>query len=769
VTADSVNGSPRVIGERVPRHEDARLLRGLGHFADDVDRAGQVHLRVVRSSVAHARITEIKTAAARAVPGVLCVITAADLGDLPPIPLRKPRGDEPAGVLQSVLARHEVRYVGEPVAAVVAEDPYLAEDAAELVEVGYLDLPVVLDPHTAEVAQTIEVGYGDVEAGFARAAHVVEIDVEVGRHAAVPLEPRGLVAEYDAGADRLEIWGATKVPVFNRSVIAAMLAMPENRIRLRAMDAGGGFGARGEFYPEDLLVPWLARHLRRPVKWTEDRAENLVALNHSRQQVHRISAAFDADGTLLALADRIIHDNGAYLRTHGVMVPELTVTMLPGPYRVRAFDARIDVVLTNKTPCGTYRAPGRYEGTFAREHLFDVAADRLGIDRADLRRRNLLTPAEIPHRRALNALGTEMVLDAGDYPALFENALAHTASWLDECRELRAAGHTVGYGFAVFMEKSGLGPHETADVIVDPDGSVRVHSGGTSLGQGIETVMAQIAAEQLHVPDGVVTVINGDTELQPFGGGSWASRSTVVAGSAVQVAARAVVDRAATVASRMLEVDIGELRLAAGRFSVVGSPDSAVSWGEIAAACRPGSPFLAADEEPGLSARRRFEIDHMTYPYGVHVALVEIDGGTGQVHVRRYLVAYEVGKAINPMLVEGQLIGGVAQGLGGATLEEFRYDESGQPQATTFMDYLMPTAAEVPHRVETIVTEDAPSPDNPLGTKGAGEGGITAVGAAMANAVRDALGVERAIDALPLNPQRIAGIAASRDGAVSPL
>lgn len=747
-----------MIGERVPRHEDGRLLRGRGRFADDVERAGQVHLRVVRSPVAHARIAGVRTEAARAVPGVLAVVTAADLAGMPPIPLRRPRGDEPADARQPVLAADEVRYVGEPVAAVVADDPYLAEDAAELVDVDYEDLPVVLDADAAEPAYTMRVGYGDVPAAFARAATVVELEVAVGRHAAVPLEPRGLLAEYDAGADLLRLWGATKVPVFNRSVIAAALGMPEHRVHLPAMDAGGGFGARGECYPEDLLVPWLARRLGRPVKWTEDRAENLVALNHSRQQVHRLRAAFDADGTLLALADRIVHDNGAYLRTHGVMVPELTVTMLPGPYRVPAYDAVVDVALTNKTPCGTYRAPGRYEGTFAREHLLDVAADRLGVDRLDLRRRNLLTPAEIPHHRPLSALDTDMVLDAGDYPALFERALAHTRPWLSDRDERRAAGRTAGYGVAVFLEKSGLGPHETADVIVADDGSVRVHSGGTSLGQGIETVMAQIAAEHLCVADTAVTVINGDTDLQPLGVGSWASRSTVVLGGAVRSAALAVVERGRELAARMLEADPSDLCLADGGFGVVGSPGSAVSWAEVARAGRPGSRYLGADEEPGLSARRRFEVAHMTYPYGVHVALVDVDRGTGRVEVPRYLVAYEVGRAVNPTLVEGQLIGGVAQGLGGATLEEFRYDESGQPQATTFMDYLMPTAAEVPRLVETIVTEDAPSPGNPLGAKGAGEGGITAVGAVVANAVRDALGIEGGVGALPLTPDRIASL-----------
>ncbi|MGH3435066.1 MAG: xanthine dehydrogenase family protein molybdopterin-binding subunit [Sciscionella sp.] len=746
---------PRGVGSRVPRHEDHRLLSGRGRFADDVDRIGQAHVRIVRATVAHAAITKVDASAALALRGVLAVITGADTAGLPPIPIRIPRGDEPEGCLQPVLAGSEVHYVGEPVAVVVAEDPYLAEDAAELVSVEYSDLPVTIDATAARPVASIEVGYGEVDGAFAAAAHVVSAEVAVGRHAAVPMEPRGLVAEYEDATGSLQVWGATKVPVFNRNVIASMLDMPASQVHLHAMDAGGGFGARGEFYPEDLLIPWLAQRLRRPVKWTEDRAENLVALNHSRQQRHRIAAAFDADAVLLALRDEIVHDNGAYLRTHGLLVPELTVSMLPGPYRVPAYHARIDIALTNKTPCGTYRAPGRYEGTFAREHLFDVAADRMGIDRAELRYRNLLTPKEIPHVRPLRALGTDIVLDAGDYPGLLHCALRRAQPWRGEATKARAQGRTVGFGFAMFLEKSGLGPHETADVIVEPDGAIRVHSGGTSLGQGIETVLAQIAAQRLDVPDARVHVVNGDTDLQPFGLGSWASRSTVLAGNAVDMAATAVLRRARSVAAMMLGAEESLVESVAGRFFAAGHPQRSVSLAEVSGACAPGSRYLQDGVAPGLAARRVFTVDHMTYPYGVHVALVEVDRGTGHVTVLRYLVAYEVGRAINPTLVEGQLVGGVAQGLGGAVYESFEYDEQGQPLATTFMDYLMPTAAEVPPWVDTLVTEDAPSPDNPLGVKGAGEGGVTAAGATLANAVRDALGMAGDIGQLPLSPHRI--------------
>lgn len=749
----------QVVGTRTARHEDDRLVRGRGRFADDVDRVGQLHVRVVRSTVAHAEILALDTSAARAVPGVVAVLTGTDLADLPPIPIRLPRGDEPDGCLQRVLPTDAVRYVGEPVAAVVAADPYLAEDAAELVDVQYRELPVTVEATAAEPETSIAAEFGDVDAAFGSAAQVVELELDVGRHAAVPLEPRGLVAEHEPATGDLRVWGATKVPVFNRNVIARMLGMREEQVHLHAMDTGGGFGARGEFYPEDLLVPYLARSLRRPVKWTEDRAENLVALNHSRQQRHRVAAAFDDDARILALRDHVVHDNGAYLRTHGLLVPELTIGMLPGPYRIPAYRAALDVVLTNKTPCGTYRAPGRYEGTFAREHLLDVAADRLGVDRAEIRRRNLLTSGEIPHVRPLRALGTDVVLDAGDYPALLDTALARTSSWREEAQRLRAQGRAVGFGFAVFLEKSGLGPHETADVLVEPSGRVRVHTGGTSLGQGIETAMAQIAAHRLGVRDTDVRVINGDTDLQPFGLGSWASRSTVLSGNAVDLAAAAVLDRAREVAARMLGVADAAIEHVDGCFAVTGESRRGVSLAEVAAACAPGSPVLEKAETPGLSARRVFHADHMTYPYGAHVALVDVDRDTGRLSVLRYLVAYEVGKAINPTLVEGQLVGGAAQGLGGALYEEFPYDERGQPQATTFMDYLMPTAAEVPPRVETVITENAPSPDNPLGTKGAGEGGITGVGGALANAARDALDLTGDVGALPMEPRRLVELA----------
>ncbi|HTQ87899.1 MAG TPA: xanthine dehydrogenase family protein molybdopterin-binding subunit [Streptosporangiaceae bacterium] len=763
-----------VIGTRLPRQEDPRLLRGRGRFGDDVNVPGQLHARIVRSPCAHGRVQALDVSGAARAPGVAAVVTAEDLPEGIVIPVRLViAGTDLSAFLQPVLARGTVRYVGEPLAVVVGNDPYACEDAAELVQIDIAVQPPVLDARDAfnhgdrqHTAAELTRGYGEVDAAFAAAAHVVRIELAIGRHSGVPLEPRCLLAVPDPDRGALAIFGMTKVPVWNRDLLADLLGVDETLIRVHAIDAGGGFGVRGEFYPEDFLIPWLAMRLRRPVKWAEDRAEHLTAVNHSRQQYHRVAAAFDAGGRILGLTDDIIQDNGAYCRTHGVAVPELTAAMLPGPYRVPAYRGRVRVVLTNKTPCGTYRAPGRFEGTAAREHLLDVAATQLGIDPVALRMRNLLTSAEMPHARPISTLGTDLVLDTGDYPALLAAAVEETRrlGYRAEAgaRDRSASGRR-GFGLAMFVEKSGLGPQETADVTVSRSGTVHVYSGGTSMGQGIETVLAQIAADALGVDPRSVRVTAGDTAAQPFGSGSWASRSTVVGGSAVHQAAVAVRERAIELAARILEASAEDLSLTGGAVSVRGDPGARLTLADIARAAAPASRFLRDGEPAGLSARRRFEVSHMTYPYGVHAAAVEVDTATGRVRVLRYLVAYEVGRAVNPMLVEGQLRGGVAQGIGGALFEEFRYDEDGQPQAITFIEYRLPTAAEIPP-VDVLLCQDAPSPGNPLGVMGAGEGGINAVGAAVANAVRDALGLAGGVGQLPLTPARVWALAQAAGG-----
>ena len=517
-----------VIGARLPRKEDPRLLRGRGRFGDDFSAPGQLWARVVRSPAAHGQVREVDVTQAAKAQGVTAVVTATDLPPGLIIPVRLAAADmDLTEYLQPILAEHTVRYVGEPLAVVVGDDPYACEDAAELVEIDIAEAPAVTDARAAggTIAAEFGASYGDTDAAFGAARHVVGIELAIGRHTGVPLEPRCLLAVPDPDTGSLEIFGMTKVPVWNRDLLASMLGLDETLIRVHGVDAGGGFGVRGEFYPEDFLIPWLAVRLGRPVKWAEDRAEHLVAVNHSRQQYHRISAAFDADGTITGLEDDIVHDNGAYCRTHGVAVPDLTVAMLPGPYRIPAYRGRVRVVLTNKTPCGTYRAPGRFEGTAAREHLLDVAADQLGIDRIALRERNLLTSDEMPHKRPITTLRTDVVLDTGDYPALLA-AAAREADRLGyrALAAVRTAGSAIGrpplrgFGLAMFLEKSGLGPQETADVVVSKSGAVHVLAGGTSLGQGIQTVLAQIAADALGADPRVIHVTTGDTAAQPFGG-----------------------------------------------------------------------------------------------------------------------------------------------------------------------------------------------------------------------------------------------------------
>ncbi len=668
---------------------------------------------------------------------------------------------------QPILARQRVRYVGEPVAAVFATDPYVAEDAADLVAVAVEELPVILDAAAAPgefedglstEPAVVEKSYGDVAAAFRDAAQVVELDLAVGRHSGVPLETRGAIARYDAARDVLELYGAAKVPHWNRDSIARMLRRSAASVHLFEGHVGGGFGIRGELYPEDVLVCLAALRLARPVKWIEDRREHLIAANHSRQQRHKIRAAVDAEGRILAIEDEFFHDQGGYVRTHAATVPDLAAAMLPGPYRVPAYRAIGRVRLTNKTPCGTYRAPGRFESTFVRERLMDAIAARLLIDRVDVRRRNLIAKEEMPYGRPLATLSTEVVLDSGDYAGLLDKALA-AVKWSDlqgELERRRARGECVGAGLALFVEKSGLGPFDGVRVSVDTSGVVEVVTGAASLGQGIETVVAQICADALGVDYRRVRVVHGRTDRIPFGMGAFASRATVMTGEATRLAALAVRAKATEVAAELMQQDADALAVIDGKVVSKNAAGPSMTLGEIATALEPASKLRGA-RAPGLSADGWFYTEHMNYPYGVHVAVAKVDRETGGVAIERYLLAYDVGRAVNPMLIEGQLAGGFAQGVGGALLEEFLYDERGEPLSVNFADYLMPTAREVP-ALDVLITQDAPSPLNPLGLKGAGEGGVNAVGAAIAAAIDDAVGIPGAITRLPVTPQRLRAI-----------
>jgi aerobic carbon-monoxide dehydrogenase large subunit len=761
-----------IVGTSVRRLEDPPLVTGRGAFAADVAFPHMLHMRLVRSAHAHGRIVSIDASAALGLPGVTAVWTSADVAEIPPIDFRLTRVEGLAPYRQPILARERVRYVGEPVAAVFATDSYVAEDAADLVAVEAEDLPVVLDatappgefePGRLTEAAIVEKSYGDVAAAFRDATLVVELDLAIGRHSGVPLETRGAIARYEAARDVLELYGAAKVPHWNRDNIARMLRRSPASVHLIEGHVGGGFGIRGELYPEDVLVCLAALRFDRPVKWIEDRREHLIAANHSRQQRHKVRAAVDAEGRILAIEDEFFHDQGGYVRTHAATVPDLAAAMLPGPYRVPAYRAVGHVRLTNKTPCGTYRAPGRFESTFVRERLMDAIAARLSIDRIEIRRRNLIGKEEMPYGRPLGTLGTEIVLDSGDYAGLLDKALA-AAKWndlQDEVKRRRVGGECVGTGLALFVEKSGLGPYDGVRVSVDTSGAVEVVTGAASLGQGIETVVAQICADALGVDYRRVRVVHGRTDRIAFGMGAFASRATVMTGEATRRAAVDVRAKAIELAAELMQQDVGALTVIDGKVVRNGGDGPSMALGEIAQALEPTSKLLGA-RPPGLSADGWFFSDHMTYPYGVHVAVAKIDRDTGAVTIERYLLAYDIGRAVNPMLVEGQLAGGFAQGIGGALLEEFRYDERGEPLSVNFADYLMPTAREVP-ALDVLITQDAPSPLNALGLKGAGEGGVNAVGAAIAAAIDDAIGIPGAITRLPVTPQGLRGLLAQAE------
>lgn len=771
-TTGGTETSEAVIGRSVARLEDPPLVRGEGCFAADVNFPRQLHMRVVRSQVAHGVLKHIDIDEALRAPGVVAIWTGMEVADIPPIPFRATtvQGLEP--YCQPILAQQKVRYVGEPVAVVFAEDPYQAEDAAALVQVEMDVLEPVLDarakpgeflPGLNTEPTIIRKGYGDVEAGFEAAHSVVRLSLSVGRHSGVPLECRGAVARYDASRDMLEMYGAAKKSHWNRDEMAKMLGRSPSSMQLYEGHVGGGFGVRGELYPEDVLVCLAALRLRRPVKWIEDRRENLLATNHSREQYHDIEAAVDADGRILAIRNEFYHSQGAYVRTHGPRVADMSAGLLLGPYRVPAYQVAGHYRLTNKTPAATYRSPGRYETTFVRERLMDAIAREVGIDVLEVRRRNLIGKEEMPYERPLDALGVDVLLDSGDYEGLLNKTLERVG-WDALQQELlarRSRGELVGVGLAMFVEKSGLGPSDMVRLTVDTTGRLDLVTGAGSVGQGMETALAQICAHELGVDYRQIRVHKGRTDLIEYGNGAHASRVTVMSGSATQVAARKIRAKALDIASIMLDAPGDALTIRNGKVVRKDDPDGkGVTLGHIAHYLHP-SQKTSRGHEPGLSAEGWFYSDHMNYPYGIHIAQVKVDEGTGGVYVERYLVAYDVGRAVNPKMIEGQIVGGLAQGLGGALFEQFTYDAMGQPLATTFADYLMVTAHEMP-QIDVMVTEDAPSPLNPLGMKGAGEGGTNAVGAAIAAAVDDALQMPGAIMALPITPMKVLQILASR-------
>ena len=755
-------GTNRYIGSPVERIEDVRFLRGRGEFVGDLQREGMLHAAILRSPIAHGRLVAIDASAALAIPGVRAVITASDIGAVPRIPLRLLPLPGTERFLQPVIAQDRVRYVGEPIAFVLADSAALAEDGVGAIALDIAELPVVADRRAAgrhdnllfeesdnNTAITFTGTKGDADAAFRDATYVRREHFEVQRYTALPMEPRGLLAEWDAARGRMTVLGAAKVPFFNRDTVAAMLGLSPGSVDLIESDVGGGFGARGEFYPEDFLIPFAAKHVGRPVRWIEDRREHLTAMNHARQADCEIEIACRKDGTILGLRGEIFVDLGAYVRTNGLIAPRTLAQCLSGPYRVPNVHMTVTALLTNKTPAGTYRAPGRHEGSFFCERLIELAAHDLGIDSVEMRRRNLIGDAEMPYPLARLEPGGAAVdteCDSGDYREALDRCLAEFG-WEEkqglQGREIDGRYH--GIAVACFIEGGGIGPKETARLDLEPDGTVSVYVGSAAVGQGLETVMAQIAADTLDIPLQQVRVLHGSTPFLNEGYGAFGSRSTVLGGSAVFEGAKALLEKIRAAAGARLDTAPEEIELVDG--SARTDDGRSLTFAELAA------DGLRVDTEFANNNR-------LTYTYGSAAAHVAVDPGTGHVELLGCLVVEDVGRIVNPLTLHGQAIGGAVQGLGGAFLENLVYDDNGQLRAGNLADYLIPTVTDFP-AIRSIALENHPAPSNPLGVKGAGEGAIIPMGGLMANAVANALASFGAMpNRLPLAPARVWRMAA---------
>jgi carbon-monoxide dehydrogenase large subunit len=735
--------------------EDLRFLRGRGEYIDDIKREDQLCAFILRSPVAHGRIRAIATEPALAMAGVHAVITAADLPQpIPTVNIRLQPMPSLVPFQQPVLAFGKVRYVGEPIAVVLADSAARAEDAARAIDFEIEPLAAITDryescadktllfeAHGSNLAVKYTAFLGDADAAFKAAAYIRREKFRVHRHAAVPMEPRGLLAEWDAQRGRLLVSGAAKVAFFNRRMLAEKLGLAEDAVDLVENDVGGGFGARGEFYPEDFLIPFAARLTGRPVKWIEDRHENLMATQHARDADCEVEIACARDGTILGLRGQAWCDVGAYIRTNGLVAPRNIAQFMSGPYRIPDIHIESHVQFTNKTPSGTYRGPGRYESDFFRERLFDLVAGDLGMDRVEFRRRNLLTKAEMPYSIAhITPYEADTEYDSGNYASALKRCLDEfrwTEKSLLQGRRIEGRYHGIAIG--CFIEGGAAGPKENARMTVEPDGSVMVHVGSSAIGQGLETVFAQIAADALEMTFDRVRVRHGSTTLLREGYGSYHSRAVVMGGSAMLAAAETLRTNIREAAARRFGCSVSEITI--DDETIRSASGKTVKLSE-----------LAADR---LTAEGSFANHHHTYSYGTHAAHVAVDAQTGHVEILDYVAVEDVGRIINPATLRGQVLGALVQGLGGTFLERFAYDANGQPLSTSFADYLMPTAGDFPN-IRVFLMEEEPSPVNPLGAKGAGEGGIIPVGGVIANAVASALqsfGAQP--NELPLSPANV--------------
>jgi len=764
-------------GQRIKRNEDPRLLTGQALFVDDVNLPGMLHVAFLRSPYAHARIRRVDCSRALARAGVVAAYSAQDLGDYwrkgpllvspPPI-----EGIEFHERTQPILARDKVRHQGEPLAAVVAESRYLAEDALGDIQVDYEPLPAVvgleqaLQPGTALVHEDLDSNLaahviqqrGDYQRAHKGAALRLQRRLLYDHGAAAALENRGLVAQWDRRSQRLTVWDTTQAPIPIRNGLAGMLGLAEHQVRVVAPFIGGGFGPKiMMFYPEEMLIPWLAIQLDRPVKWIEDRAENFLATTHERSQIHEAEIALTREGVILGVHDVFLHDSGAY-DPYGLTVPINSQCTLLGPYSVPNYYSEFRAVFTNKTIVTPYRGAGRQHGVFVIERLLDLAARELGLDVVEIRRRNYLPPEAFPHdNQIIYQDFAPLVYDSGNYQPIMDKALELVGydKFVRETQpRLRADGKHVGIGVVAYVEGTGIGPYEGARVQVQPSGKVSVVTGVGTQGQGHFTSFAQVAAEQLGVDPANVQVVTGDTDQFHWGTGTFASRGAVVAGNAVNEAAKDVRAKILKLAGEQLEVAEQDLELVGGEVRVRGVPKKSISLGELAAQANPLRGAVRPGSEPGLESTNYFGPDRGATSSGVHAMILEVDPETMLIDIRKFVVVHDCGRVINPLILDGQVHGGVAQGIGNAFYEQLVYDDNGQLLNGSFMDYLLPTAMDVPSI--DVGHLETPSPLNPLGIKGAGEAGAIPVGALFAQALEDALqvpGLE--ILEIPLNPSRL--------------
>ena len=768
----------RYFGERITRNEDPRLLTGHAQFIDDLDLPGMLHVAFLRSIHAHARLRGIDVARARQRAGVVAVYTADNLGDywqpgpllVAPPPVKKLLAFNDR--MQVPLAKDKVRHVGEPVVMVVAESRYIAEDALDDINIDYEPLPVAAEMENAlapgaprvhddvgtNVAAHVIQEKGDVNAVWKDAALVVQRRFKYDHGMAAPIETRGMVAQWDALSQHLTIWDTTQAPIPIRNGLASQLGLSESQVRVIAPFIGGGFGPKiMMFYPEELIVPWAAMQLGKPLKWLEDRRENFVAMNHEREQIHDAAMALTKNGKILAIRDSFLYDTGAYI-PYGLTVPINAQCTLLGMYKVPNYYSEFVAVYTNKTIVSPYRGAGRPHGVFVMERLLDLAAKELNLDRTEIRRRNFIQPYEFPYNNEIIYQDfAPLQYDSGNYEAVLDKAkemIGYDEFIAEEQPRARADGKHVGIGLVCYVEGSGIGPYEGARVHVEPTGKVTVATGVGTQGQGHFTSFAQVVADQLGVNVRDVRIVTGDTGEFNWGTGTFASRGAVVAGNAINEAAKAVREKALALASEVLDVYEGDLELVNGKVQLKDLPQKNIALGELAAKANPLRGAVKPNTEPGLEATRYFGPQSGVTSSGAHAMIVEVDPETMKIRILKYVVVHDCGKVINPMILEGQVHGGVAQGIGNSFYEKLAYDENAQLLSGSFMDYLLPTAVEVP-RIQVGHVE-TPSPWNPLGVKGAGEAGAIPVGALFAQALEDAIGDSRLeILEIPISPNRL--------------